>query len=103
MKKIDLIRSIAVKSNLKKEQIAIVVEGVMEAIAEALHQGESVTLVGFGTFEVKERKARKGYNLSTGEIMTIPGKKTVRLILRRSIRIPPGEIVKVLIKANAHL
>ena len=74
MKKIDLIRSIAVKSNLKKEQIAIVVE----AIAEALHQGESVTLVGFGTFEVKERKARKGYNLSTGEIMTIPGKKTVR-------------------------
>lgn len=46
MKKIDLIRSIAVKSNLKKEQIAIVVEGVMEAIAEALHQGESVTLVG---------------------------------------------------------
>ena len=64
MKKIDLIRSIAVKSNLKKEQIAIVVEGVMEAIAEALHQGESVTLVGFGTFEVKERKARKGYNLS---------------------------------------
>ena len=78
MKKIDLIRSIAVKSNLKKEQIAIVVEGVMEAIAEALHQGESVTLVGFGTFEVKERKARKGYNLSTGEIMTIPGKKTVR-------------------------
>ena len=78
MKKIDLIRSIAVKSNLKKEQIAIVVEGVMEAIAEALHQGESVTLVGFGTFEVKERKARKGYNLSTGEMMTIPGKKTVR-------------------------
>ena len=70
MKKIDLIRSIAVKSNLKKEQIAIVVEGVMEAIAEALHQGESVTLVGFGAFE--------GYNLSTGEIMTIPGKKTVR-------------------------
>ena len=57
MKKIDLIRSIAVKSNLKKEQIAIVVEGVME---------------------VKERKARKGYNLSTGEMMTIPGKKTVR-------------------------
>ena len=78
MKKIDLIRSIAVKSNLKKEQIAIEVEGVMEAIAEALHQGESVTLVGFGTFEVKERKARKGYNLSTGEMMTIPGKKTVR-------------------------
>jgi len=34
----------------------------MEAIAEALHQGESVTLVGFGTFEVKERKARKGYS-----------------------------------------
>lgn len=39
MKKIDLIRSIAVKSNLKKEQIAIVVEGVMEAIAEAATSG----------------------------------------------------------------
>ena len=78
MKKIDLIKSIAVKSNLKKEQIAIVVEGMMDAIAEAVNQGESVTLVGFGTFEVKERKARKGYNLSTGGVMTIPGKKVVR-------------------------
>ena len=68
MKKIDLIRSIAVKSNLKKEQIAIVVEGVMEAIAEALHQGESVTLVGFGTFEVKTRKGRNSKNISTGEM-----------------------------------
>lgn len=78
MKKIDLIKSIAVKSNLKKGQIAIVVEGMMDAIAEAVNQGESVTLVGFGTFEVKERKARKGYNLSTGGVMTIPGKKVVR-------------------------
>ena len=77
MKKIDLIRSIAVKSNLRKSRLPLC-GSVMEAIAEALHQGESVTLVGFGTFEVKERKARKGYNLSTGEIMTIPGKKTVR-------------------------
>lgn len=38
MKKIDLIKSIAVKSNLKKEQIAIVVEGMMDAIAEAVNQ-----------------------------------------------------------------
>ena len=77
MKKIDLIRSIAVKSNLKKEQIAIVVEGVMEAIAEALHQGECVRGVGFGTCGVKERLARTGDNLSTGEILTMPGGRTV--------------------------
>ena len=75
MKKIDLIRSIAVKSNLKKEQIAIVVEGVMEAIAEALHQGESVTLVGFGTFEVRKRAARKGRNPSTKQEIKIPESK----------------------------
>lgn len=81
MKKIDLIRSIVVKSNLKKEQIVIVVEGVMEVIVEVLYQGEFVILVGFGIFEVKECKVCKGYNLFMGEIMIILGKKMVRFKL----------------------
>lgn len=77
MKKIDLIKSIAAKSNLPKEQIAIMVESMIDAIAETMQQGESVTLVGFGTFKVIERKARKGYNPSTGIITTFPAKRKV--------------------------
>ena len=86
MKKIDLIRSIAVKSNLKKEQIAIVVEGVMEAIAEALHQGESVTLVGFGTFEVSERGEREGRNPKSGEPMVIAASKSPKFKAGKALK-----------------
>lgn len=78
MKKIDLIKSIALKSELHKDQISVVLECMIDSIAAAVHQGESVTLIGFGTFEVKERKARQAYNPSTKALMQVPCKKVVR-------------------------
>nr|WP_302104727.1 HU family DNA-binding protein [Polycladomyces sp. WAk] len=51
------------------------VEAVLEAITEALKNGEKVQLIGFGNFEVRERAARKGRNPQTGKEITIPASK----------------------------
>ena len=60
MNKTELIDALAGKSGLTKADAGRAVDGVMEIISEALGKGESVTLVGFGTFSVGERAARVG-------------------------------------------
>lgn len=81
MRKIDLIKSIALKSDLHKDQISVVLECMMDSIVAPVQRGESGTLIGFGTFEVKERKARQAYNPSTKALMVVPCKKVVRFRL----------------------
>lgn len=88
MKKIDLIRSIAVKSNLKKEQIAIVVEGVMEAIAEALHQGESVTLVTRVRDNILKSKEQKNIQPTKGGHKMVTCQNYVSLFYRQITSCP---------------
>ena len=66
MNKTELIDALAGKSGLTKADAGRAVDGVMEIISEALGKGESVTLVGFGTFSVGERAARVGRNPQTG-------------------------------------
>jgi DNA-binding protein HU-beta len=53
-------------------------DATLEAIVEAVKKGDSVQLVGFGTFAVAERAARKGINLRTKEQITIPARKVVK-------------------------
>ena len=65
MTKVDLIAQVAEKT----------VTAVLETITENLAKGEKVSLVGFGTFEVKERAARMGHNPRNGEAMEIPASK----------------------------
>ncbi|NLK08577.1 MAG: HU family DNA-binding protein [Firmicutes bacterium] len=72
MNKSELITNVAEKSGLSKKAAGEAVEAVLATISEALSQGEKVTLVGFGTFEVRQRAARKGVNPSTGEPIDIP-------------------------------
>ena len=67
MNKSELIDSIADKSGLNKTQAGDALNAVMESVGEALEAGESISLVGFGTFSVKDRKARTGRNPKTGE------------------------------------
>jgi DNA-binding protein HU-beta len=50
----------------------------LESIAGALKKGESVQLIGFGTFSVAERAARKGKNPQTGQVINIPAKKVAK-------------------------
>ena len=75
MNKTQLIEAVAEKANLKKKDAEAAVNAFTAAIEEALKAGEKVQLVGFGTFEVKERAARDGHNPKTGEKITIAASK----------------------------
>ncbi len=72
MNKTDLISVMAEKSGLTKKDSEKALNSFIEAVEEALVKGEKVQLVGFGTFEVRERSARKGRNPQTGEEIDIP-------------------------------
>ncbi len=75
MNKTQLIEAVAKQADLKKKDAEAAVNAVMAAIENALVDGEKVQLVGFGTFEVKDRAARNGKNPRTGEAITIPASK----------------------------
>ncbi len=71
MNKTELIANVAEKSGLTKKDAEKAVVAVMASIEEALAGGDKVQLVGFGTFEIRERAARKGRNPQTGEEINI--------------------------------
>ena len=71
MNKNDLISAVTTSSGLNRNDAVKAVEGVFEAISDALKKGDEVRLVGFGTFSVAKRKASTGRNPRTGEAMEI--------------------------------
>ena len=75
MNKATLISKIAEKSDLSKKQVETVLNTFIDTVLETLKEGDQVQLMGFGTFEVKERAARIGRKPSTGESIEIPAKK----------------------------
>lgn len=75
MNKATLIAKLAEKSNLNKKQVEAVLTAFTDTVTETLKEGDKVQLMGFGTFEVKERAARVGRKPSTGESIEIPAKK----------------------------
>ncbi len=75
MKKADLVSAVAEKSGVQKKDADKVVTAVFDSISEALQSGDKVQLVGFGTFEVKQRSERKGRNPQTKEEIIIPASK----------------------------
>ncbi|SJM91017.1 HU family DNA-binding protein [Crenothrix polyspora] len=75
MNKATLIAAIAESSNLTKAESGRALEGLLSAIENALKVGDSVALVGFGTFSVKDRAERTGRNPQTGAEITIPAAK----------------------------
>lgn len=70
--KTDLVAQVAEKVTLKKKDVEKAVNAVFASIQDALANGEKAQFVGFGTFEVKQRKARKGRNPQTGKVINIP-------------------------------
>ncbi len=76
MNKAAMIAKIAEKSALNKKQAEAALNAFEETIIEALKEGDKVQLMGFGTFEIKERAARTGRKPSTGETIEIPAKKS---------------------------
>ena len=75
MTKVELIAAVANDANLTKKDAEAAVNSALNAITAALKDGDKVTLVGFGTFEVKERAAREGINPRTKEKIEIPASK----------------------------
>ena len=75
MNKTDLIDAVASEADVSKAEAARVVDAVIDSITRALKKGDTVTLVGFGTFQVRERAARSGRNPKTGETIKIDASK----------------------------
>ncbi|MGK7875472.1 MAG: HU family DNA-binding protein [Xenococcaceae cyanobacterium] len=72
MNKGELVDKVAQKATVTKKQADAVISAAIETIMEAVSAGDKVTLVGFGSFEPRPRKAREGRNPKTGEKMEIP-------------------------------
>ncbi|MEM1244490.1 MAG: HU family DNA-binding protein [Pseudomonadota bacterium] len=75
MNRTQLIESIANTAQLSKKSAALAWDAIVDSITNALSQGDSVQLVGFGTFEVRDYAAREGRNPATGESISIPARK----------------------------
>lgn len=75
MNKTELVNAVAAKAGLSKKDAAAAVAATFGAIEETLLAGDKVQLIGFGTFEVRERAARTGKNPQTGEAIEIPAAK----------------------------
>lgn len=75
MNKVDFVAAVAEKAGISKKDAGNAVDAFTTVVTEALIKGEKVSLVGFGTFEVKERAAREGRNPQTGETMQIAASK----------------------------
>lgn len=72
MNKADLVNNIAQKSGLTKKDVETVLNNFLGEVTEALSSGDKVQLVGFGTFEIRQRSSRTGRNPQTGKEIVIP-------------------------------
>jgi len=75
MNKTDLVNAVSEDTGLTKKEAEKAVASVIDTITAALKDGEKVQLVGFGTFEVRNRAAKQGHNPRTGEPMIVPASK----------------------------
>ena len=84
------VHQVAIETGLTKKASDRVVDAVVLAISDCLASGEKVTLVGFGTFGVRQRKARTGRNPQTGAALQIPAKTVAKFLqgkdLKESVR-----------------
>ena len=90
MNKSELVAKIAEDTNLSKKAAENTVNAVMSNVKKALKKGDSVTLVGFGTWTVTKRKARKGRNPQTGE--------EIKIKASRVVKFTPGKALKDKVK-----
>lgn len=86
MNKAELAEEVSGKTGLTKKVTQNVIDAVIEIIGDTLSRGEKVTLVGFGTFQVASRKARKGVNPQTRETIQIPAKKVPKLVPGKTLK-----------------
>ncbi len=86
MNKRELVDKVAAKTDMGKGKVGDAVEAVFNEIAGALKDGERVQLTGFGTFEVRERKARQARNPQTGESIQVPASRAPAFKAGKSLK-----------------
>jgi len=75
MNKNEFIQAIATKADISLKDATAAVNAYADVVADALKSGEKVALAGFGTFELKDKAERQGFNPATGQAITIPATK----------------------------
>ena len=91
MNKTELIAAVAEKTDLSKKDADAAVSAVLGAITDALKAGDKIQLVGFGTFEVRNRAAKQGRNPRTGETMTVPASKVPAFKAGKALKVAVAE------------
>lgn len=86
MNKADLIEEVAKQTRLTKKACREAISAIIDTITDALARVERVTLVGFGTFQVVQRKTRTGRNPQTGQTIQIPAKKAPKFRPGKALR-----------------
>ena len=86
MNKTDLVNKIAEQANLSKKDAEKALAAFTGVVTNALKKGDKVQLVGFGTFEVTERKAREGRNPQNGKAMKIPASKAPKFKAGKALK-----------------
>ena len=86
MNKSELVNQIAGSAGISKAQAEGALAATISSIVDALKSGDSVTLIGFGTFSVSQRAKREGRNPQTGEKITIPAKNVVKFKAGKEFR-----------------
>jgi DNA-binding protein HU-beta len=86
MNKDTMIERIAEDAGINKSQADRALKSMLDSITQTLKSGDKVTLTGFGTFLVSERKTREGRNPKTGETITIPGGNVPRFKAGKSLK-----------------
>jgi len=79
MNKAELIKAVATKTKMSNVKVNEIISNTIETIQKALSKGDNVVFVGFGSFSVKKRAARKGRNPATGKEIKIPERENIEL------------------------
>lgn len=87
MHKNEFIRQLARETNLPQKEVSQVVRTTLDIITRTLREGDKVVLTGFGTFEIRTRRARRGVNPQTKEHMTIPPTQTPGFTASTSLKL----------------
>lgn len=86
MNKVELTKSVATRIGATQKDTAVYVDAVIESIKDGMIEDGKVQIVGFGTFEVKERAEREGHNPQTGETMKIAACKSVKFKVGKALK-----------------
>lgn len=101
MNKSELIDAIAERADLSKADAGKALNAFIDSVSDAMKRGDDVVLVGFGTFSVKERAARKGRNPKTSEVIDIPASKSVGFKAGKTLKDGVNVVAKPASKGKA--